>query len=184
MKNGVSTVAFLLLILFGFMFFPTSCGRKIGVDRFDFADMDVMAQVEGMIDGKEISATVFSFPRAEGEEIRASVLYHSPASLEGISITMEACGECSARLGDMTLNTGGLDGLIEPFMPLISPRTVYSVERTESLDEKIRICDENCDLYYVFDGEEGVLKSISGKYMDRDIDIRIKSFSLDFVFPE
>ena len=44
MKNGVSTVAFLLLILFGFMFFPTSCGRKIGVDRFDFADVDVMAQ--------------------------------------------------------------------------------------------------------------------------------------------
>ena len=183
MKNVVGTVAFLLLVLFGFMFFPISCGSNITEDRLELFRRDSRIEIDGIVDGKEIKATLFSFPGAEGADIRASLSFNSPRSLEGINVTLQANGECYARLGDTVIDTEGLDGLIEPFIPLISPGEAYSIRRLDGCEE-VRVCDENCDLTYVFEEGSGILKRVYGKYSERSIDMGIKSFSFDSVLPK
>ena len=183
MKNGVGTVAFFLLVLFLFMFFPVSCASDTAGDRLELFGRDSRIEIEGIVDGKEIKATLFSFPGAEDAEIRASVLFHSPASLNGINVTLLTSGKYSARLGDTAIDTEGLDGLIEPFIPLISPGEAYSIRRLDGCEE-VRVCDENCDLTYVFEEGSGILKRVYGKYSERSIDMGIKSFSFDSVLPK
>lgn len=174
MKSGLQTAGFLLLFLFVFVFFSSSCESISAPDRFAYAKKDLEVEISGKVDQKEIKATLHSRVGAEDEDIRVSLLFTSPESLNGVTVTLLANGDCSARLGDTVIDTEGLEGLIEPFRPVFETGEIYSVKKNTNDSEEVRVCDENCDITYRFTNNSGIPSRIWGKYGERMLDLNIR----------
>lgn len=181
MKSVLQTACLILLFLFTLIFFPVSCASRATEDRFKYAKKNFEAEISGYVNDKEFSAIIQSRPDASENDPKLTVRFTSPESLEGITVTLLANGECSARLGDVCADTEGICGLIEPFVSLVNAGEIYSVKKNQDGSQSVRICDENCDLIYVFPQKSGYPTHVSGKYHEKNIDLEIKSFSFDFV---
>ena len=168
--------------LFTLIFFPVSCASRATEDRFEYSKKNFEAEISGYVNDKELSAIIQSRPGAGENDPKLTVRFTSPESLEGITVTLLANGECSARLGDVCADTNGAYGLIEPFIPLVSAGEIYSVKKNQDGSESVRICDENCDLIYVFEPNSTAPSRIYGTFSGNEIDIILKNFSFDFDF--
>ncbi len=182
MKNGLQTAGFLLLFLFVFIFFSSSCESTMTRDRSEYTKNSFKVEICGKSDEIEIGATLCSLADAKNEEIRATLRYTSPSSLDGMTVTLSANGKYSVRLNGTTADTKGSEGLIEAFRPVFEMGEIYSVTKNSSGGEDVRVCDENCDLIYVFSKNEITPSHIRGQYKGKNIDLTLRNFSFDFGF--
>ena len=173
---------FLLLFLFLFVFFSSSCTAGATRDRAEYLKNDFSVEVSGSVGEKEIGAILQSRHDAVGNETRALVRFTSPKSLCNLVATVSADGKCNARLGDVIVDAEGLEGLVEPFSPVFEMGEIYSVTVDDDGCERVRICDENCDLIYVFEPNSTAPSRIYGTFSGNEIDIILKNFSFDFDF--
>ena len=150
MKSEMHAVGFLLLFIFLFVFFSSSCTGITAQDKSEYTKNDFTVEVRGSIEEKEIGAILYSRPHAEGEEARAILRFTYPESLCGMTATLSANGEQSLRLGDTVTDADGIYSLTAPFRPIYEMGEPYSLTKDARGEEKVRICDENCDLVYIF----------------------------------
>ena len=182
MKSEMHAAGFLLLFLFLFVFFSSSCSAGATRDRAEYTKKNFSVEISGSIDEKEIGAILHSRPDARDEEPRALVCFTYPKSLCDIITTVSAEGECNIRLGDIVTDAEGLDGLVVPFRPVFEMGEIYSVTVDGDGCDKVRICDEKCDLIYVFEQNSSVPTRIYGDFWGKKIDLILKNFSFDFDF--
>ncbi|MGM9643963.1 MAG: hypothetical protein ACI3X1_02645 [Eubacteriales bacterium] len=177
MKSNIATLGFLLLVLFAYIFCSGSCsGVSPVADPFKYANRDFNAEIQGNIDGVDIKALLQSRPSAVGGEASICLRYTSPESLEGLTLTRFHDGREEARLGELKVDNYNLKGLIEPFEVYFGNFTVSSQRCGDNGEIYVSICDENCDLKYVFaHGTEYPCK-VSGTYKGRNIDLSVTDF--------
>ena len=173
MKSGLQTAGFLLLFLFVFVFFLSSCESRIAQDRFAYTKKNIEVEISGKIDGEQIRATLHSNAGAENQEIKVSLRFTCPKSLDGITVALLANGDCSARLHDTAVHTEGLEGLIEPFRPVFEAGDVFSVKKNSDGSEDVRVYDENCDITYRFVNDSDIPLLVRGECCGKKLDLLI-----------
>lgn len=173
MKSGVQTAGFLLLFLFVFVFFSSSCESRIAQDRFAYAKEELNVEISGTIDEKEVRAIMYNRPNAKNEEIKAVLRFTFPESLEGMTVTLLANGDCNVRLGGAVVDTEGFEGLVEPFRPVFEPGEIHSVKKNSRDSDDVRVCDENCDITYRFVNNFDIPSRIWGECGGKKLDFTI-----------
>ena len=181
MKKDLEALGFLLFFLFLFIFFSSSCTRGATEERVGYADKSFRCDITGYVNGKEIEATLTHIHNPSEDGIEALVYFSSPKGVEGVTVTLSANGICNARLGDTVIESIGLKGLIYPLEPIFDVGDTYSVRKTQEGATEVRVCDENCDLKYVFLPNSSVPSQIIGKNNGAEVDFRLTDFSFDFV---
>lgn len=171
---------FFTLILMLSVFASASCHSGDIEDRFDYTERNFKVEISGFIDENEVFATLYSIPGTIGDESRAMIKFHSPRALDGITVSVSKKGEYSARLGSAAVSCEWAQEIFEPFLPVIERGEIYSVRKNESGGADIRICDENCDLIYVFKQDSDAPSRIYGKISGRSIDLSLQNFVFDF----
>ena len=178
-KRGFGIFFFILILTFSALLF-TSCGNDVAKDKFKYANMDFKVEISGFIDGNKVSATFYSTPSAPENGTKAMIKFHSPKALDGVVVSLSNTDEYGARLGSSALSGEWARGLFEPFFPIFQTGEIYSVQKSNTGEIDIRICDENCDLTYVFFKNSEFPSRIFGKYSGRDIDFTLQSFDYNF----
>lgn len=177
MKSNIATLGFLLLVLFAYIFCSGSCSGTSAISNpFGYSNRDFNAEIQGNIDGVEIKALLQNRPSAVGEEASICLRYTAPESLEGLTLTRFCDGREEARLDELKVDNYNLKGLIEPFEVYLGSFTVSSQRRGDSGEILVSVCDENCDLKYVFAPETEYPCKVSGTFMGRHIDFSVTYF--------
>lgn len=180
MKSNIATLGFLLFSLFVYMFCSGSCSKSSLLSKpFEFENKDFDTEIQGNIDGMEIKAQLQSRPSAVGGEASICLKFTSPESLEGMILTRFHDGREEARLGETTINSY-FKGLIEPFEVYFEKFTVSSQRCGDNGEIYVSVCDENCDLVYVFKPEAEYPFKVNGIINGRKINL----YATDFRFPE
>lgn len=177
MKSNIATLGFFLLVLFAYIFCSGSCsGVSLIADPFEYTKQDFDAEIQGNIDGIDIKALLQSRPSAVGGEVSICLKFSSSESLRGLTLTRFLDGREEARLGELKVDNSNLKGLIEPFEVYFGNFTVSSQRCGDNGDIYVSVCDENCDLEYVFAPETEFPCKVSGTYNGRDVDLSVTDF--------
>ena len=176
MKSDLSTAAFLLFFILLFGFGMNSCSGEVDADRFQYTKLDFDAQIHGAIDGQEIEARLQSRPAAEDGECVLLLSFQAPSPLSGLTVSRSASGIAEVRLGELVLREIDVDGFLEPFLPLICPGDISSVKRDENGNTVVSVCDENCDITYVFSADGEMPSRIYGQYKGKMLDLFIEEY--------
>lgn len=175
MKNSYSAVGFLLFLIFAVIFFG-SCETKVGGNPLDFANAPQSVVMEGKLDGIDVRATVRLNANAEDGESVISMRFLAPNSLSGIVVTQYADGRSQARLDNVCFDGTALDGIIEPFFLMLSPKEYESITKTGKNTVEIRVSDNERTLTYVFYNGEMLPQRIYGTVLGREADFTLESF--------
>ena len=173
MKTSIQTVGFFLLFFFWFLICPSSCAGDAVIDRRGYTRQDLDLRLTGTVNETKLEGRLSSRPNAEGEDSRAIFIIESPASLRGLTVTLSANGDVSARLGDITESSDAVAPLADLFMPIIEMGEISSVKKGEGGSVTVAVKDEICDLEYVFAPDSRLPSQISGKYKDKTVNILI-----------
>lgn len=109
----------------------------VSCDAFDARvklDKAFTANVEGEIDGRKISARVYCDPTEHITKeiyVRLSVSMLTPASLQGVTLTLRSDGKASIRLGQNTVEGANIDGMLAPFLAIFPDGEYSSVEKND-----------------------------------------------------
>ena len=173
MKTSIQTVGFFLLFFFWFLICPSSCSGDVAIDRRGYTRQDLDLRLAGTVNETKFEGRLSSRPNADGEDSRAIFIIESPASLRGLTVTLSANGDVSARLGDITESSDAVAPLADLFMPIIEMGEISSVKKGEGGSVTVAVKDEICDLEYVFAPDSRLPSQISGKYKDKTVNILI-----------
>ena len=177
MKSNIATLGFFLLVLFAYIFCSGSCsGVSLIADPFEYTKQDFDAEIQGNIDGIDIKALLQSRPSAVGGEVSICLKFSSSESLRGLTLTRFLDGREEARLGELKVDNSNLKGLIEPFEVYFGSFTVSSQRCGDNGEIYVSVCDENCDLEYVFAPETEFPCKVSGTYNGRNVDLSVTDF--------
>ncbi len=179
MKSNLSTAAFLLFFILLFGFNLNSCSTAATRDRFQYTRLDFDAEMCGTVDGEKIEASLKSRPSAEDGKCVLLLSFRSPAALCGLTLSRDASGETEARLGELVLPSIDADGFFEPFLSLVYRGDAFSVRYDGNQNAIVSVCDENCDLVYLFQKEYSYPRQISGTVGSRKIELTLEK--LDFI---
>ena len=127
--------------------------------------------LKGVIDGGEVSATVFCDPTEhKTKEIynKLTITFHSPAGLSGITVSLRSDGKATVRLRDSEEEAPLYSGMTEPYLFLLESEP-YSVERVDGGYSMI-VSRDNEQLKCTFD-QNMVLKKIKGRYFGHEIEL-------------
>lgn len=182
MKRQLIKSCALLLLLLAAMPFFSSCKNTSAEKRLEYAKSRFCAKISGKVNENEVYATLYSDPEAENGAARATLVFSQPKGLEGIAVTLFANGECGVRIGDSTLSADRAHDILKPYFPVFSVGEVYSSESLGNGGERIRVCDENCDLIYTFEENSDYPHRIQGVYFGNNIDFLIEDFAFNFDF--
>lgn len=177
-KMLLSSILLIFLLLFAVAL--PSCKSGGIEDRFAYTKRNFKAEIKGSVDGQEVFAVILNCPDASSDGSRTIVRFNAPDTLKGITVTLSESGSCAARLGDKAMSATWAKGLIEPFLPLVTGGEIYSVAKNDNGGQNVRICDENCDLIFVFKESASTPSHISGKISGREIELEVQNFSFDF----
>ena len=177
MKSALQTLGFFLLFFFVFLICPSSCAGTRTYDAGAFTKRDYDAAISGRIDTLEVSGRAINRPCAAEDEIRFSFCFDSPESLEGMMISVTADGEVFISLdGEMSrcVDDSPLAGAFYPLFEMIG-----NVEVTRTRDGGITAYarDERADLQYSFVSGEELPFRVSGRYLERSIDLTVREIS-------
>lgn len=176
MKSNISTLGFILLVLLAYVFCSGSCSGAIRFsDPFEFTNRSFDAKIHGNIDGVDIKASLQNRPSDVGE-VSICLKFTFPESLEGLTLTRYHDGREEVRLGELKVDNSNLKGLIEPFEVYLESFTVSSQRSGDNEEIYVSICDENCDLEYVFMSETEYPCKVSGTYKGRIVDLSVTDF--------
>ena len=136
-----------------------------------FPEKPFFMSVEGVVDGGEISATVFCDPTEhKTKEIynKLTVTFHSPAGLSGMTVSLRSDGKATVRLRDSEEESPLFSSMTEPYLFLFESEP-YSVERVDGGYSMI-VSRNNEQLKCAFD-QNGELKKIKGRYFGHEIEL-------------
>ena len=173
MKTALQTVCFFLLFFFWFLICPSSCASEAAVNRGAYTKQNFDVKIRGELDGLEIEGVLQSRPDAEGESIKALFRAEAPQSLRGITVSVDGNGCVSARLGEICKTDDSFSSIADFFLPVCEMGEPYSVEKCTDGGVKIRVCDEKCDLVYLFLPESPLPSRISGIYKGKRMDLSV-----------
>ena len=173
MKTALQTVCFFLLFFFWFLICPSSCASEAAIDRSAYTKQDFYAKICGELDGHKMEGVLQSRPSALGESAKAIFKIEVPDSLRGITVSVDASGDVSARLGEICKTDDSLSSIADFFLPVCEMGEPYSVEKCTDGGVKIRVCDEKCDLVYLFLPESPLPSRISGIYKGKRMDLSV-----------
>ncbi len=176
MKSNIATFGFLLLFLLVYMFCSNSCSEQMVSDPFEYTEKAFDAELFGKIDGEEMGAVLQSRPNAAGEEIKVCARFIAPRGLSSITVSLTGDGITEARIGDLKIENDHLKGLLKPFESFYEHASVSSLYRGGNKKLYVTVCDENCDLEYVFAAESPYPEQIKGVYYGRKIEFSVKIF--------
>ncbi len=176
MRSDIATVGFLLLFLLVFIFCSNSCSEPSSQDPLEFTQNNFDAELCGAIDGNEFSAFLQCCSASDRNGKSISVEFSSPLSVRGMKISKGANGEYKLELGDMITNKVNASGLMEPFSALFENKKATSSRKGDHGERILSVCDENCDLEYIFLLDDTYPCKIRGTINERKIDINIKIF--------
>jgi len=148
-----------------------------GLDPRISLDSAFTANIEGEIDGREISARVYcdlSEHITKEIYVRMSVSLLSPESLRGVTLTLRSDGKASARLGQNTVEGAYIDGMIAPFLASFPDGEYSSVEKGE--EGFLAIWRKGEDTVEISFDINGVPKSAKGYVGARKISFVITNF--------
>ena len=179
MKTALQTVCFFLLFFFVFLICPSSCASEASVDRSLYTRQNFDAKICGTVRGMEIEGVLHNRPTAADSLAKAEFIFSEPEALKDLSLSLEADGGVSARLYGMTVTSDHIAPLANFFLPVIKMGEIKSVERSKDGEIKLCICDEDCNLEYVFLSSTLLPSRICGEYDGCMIDISIIEISND-----
>ncbi len=177
MKSNIATAAFLLLFILIFAFGLNSCSDGMAQDRLEYTEKDFDAEISGTLDGQRIEAILRNRPSAENGECIRTLTFTFPESLRGMILSCSNEEENEIRLGDLIIKDIDTSGLWQPFFPFFGTSEMLSTETDRNGNTVISVCDENCDVKYVFSQDSDYPKRIFGKVGDRKIDLSVKSLN-------
>ena len=179
MKSNVATVAFLLLCIIIFGIGMNACGGTATRNRFEYTERNLDAKIYGKIDGNEVTVTLKSRPNATEGESNLTLIYKSPAAFSGLVLSQNTSGIFDARLGELIMQDFKADGLVEPFLTLLSPGEISSIVKDRRGNTTVFVKQNEIDLEYLFPKGQEYPQSIKGRISTREIELFIQS--LDFV---
>ncbi len=176
MRSDIATVGFLLFFLLIFVFCSNSCSEDTLKDPFEYTKAEFDAEICGTVDGSELSAVIHSHPRTKDAESFIEIKFTYPKTLEGLCAKLYENGGSEVRLGELSAENIDISGLIEPFSAYLSPKEITSAQVGDKGEKILSVCDENCDLKYVFTQNKNYPEKISGNIEGRQICFEAKSF--------
>ncbi len=175
------SLAFLLVLSAAMLIF-SSCRSINAEKKLEYVKSAFCAKIRGRVDENEVIATLYSNPDAQNDGVRATLVFSHPKGLQGVTVTLCANGEYGVRVGESSVRADWAEGLLKPYFPIFSVGGVYSAQLLDDGTQKIRVCDENCDLIYVFDKDSNAPRNIQGVYFSKNIDFVIEDFSFNYDF--
>ncbi len=172
MKSDIAAASFLILFLLIFAFYSTSCSSNVISDPFDYTDEDFDVEISGTVDEQSVRAKLSVRPNAGEEECSICLCFIYPEHLNGITVTLYSDGKSEARLGSSVYSGIDFEGLVAPFLSLCEGKEISSVKKYGDRNE-VRVCDESCDLNYVFLHDFKIPVSVKGEYSGRIIDLKL-----------
>ncbi len=176
MRSDIATVGFLLFFLLIFVFCSNSCSEDTLKDPFEYTKAEFDAEICGMLGESEFSAVIHSHPGARDAEGFIEINFTCPKALEGLCAKLYENGSSEVRLGELSAENIDISGLIEPFSVYISDKEISSAQVGDKGEKILSVCDENCDLKYIFSPNEVYPEKINGNIEGRQILFETKSF--------
>ena len=173
MKSSMQTIGFLLFSLFFFTFCLGSCKSEAAIDRSGYTQKNFDAKIVGELDGERIEGILHNRTDAESGNIGALFCFEAPLSVKGMTVYRDCTGSITTRLGDLTLSDELFEPLSDIFLPIVDMGEISFVTGNGDGSVTVRICDENCDLEYIFPPDGDIPGRIWGTFNGRSIDIDI-----------
>lgn len=168
--NKRTVFAFLTVLLL----LLVSC-ENCGIEYGSYLDEPFFASISGVVDGIEVKAEIYCDPTEHlSREIyeKLIVRFLSPASLEGLTVTLLSSGEGIVRLGDVVPEGESFDDIADPFLALCPSGEPSSVRKEENGEVTVIYKSSEKDLTYTFD-KDGVVKNVKGVQNGREIDLTV-----------
>lgn len=178
MKSNIATAAFLFFCILIFGFQMNSCKSADLKGRFEYSRCDLDAKICGTVDGDEVEVILKSRPSAAENEYGVTLIFESPAALDGLVISRAQTGICEARLGELVLRDFDADGFLEPFLTLLYSGEISSIKRDAEGNTAVTVKDGERELEYVFRDECEYPYSIKGRIGERSIALVVQSLDL------
>lgn len=177
MKSALQTICFFLLFFFLFLICPSSCTSEAAIDRSAYTKKDFDARICAELDGMRIEGLLQNMPSASDDSAGAVFRVEAPDSLRGITVSVDKNGAVSARLGEICKSDNALSSIADFFLPVVKMGETYSVEKGSDGSLKVRVCDGECDLVYLFSPDSPFPSRISGIFKEKNIDISIEGIN-------
>ena len=175
MKSSMQTIGFLLFSFFFFTFCLGSCKSEAAIDRSGYTQRSFDARIVGELDGERIEGILHNRPDAEPGKVDVLFCFEAPLSVKGVTVCRDSEGNISASLGEMTLSDHFFEPLSDIFLPVVDMGEISSVTGNGDGSVTVRICDENCNLEYIFPPDGDLPDRIRGTFRGRSIDIGIST---------
>ncbi len=173
LRNDLSTISFLLLFAFVFIFCSNSCTQIPSTDYFEYTENKFNAVISGEIDGSEIEARLAFDPQAESEDVKILLTFSKPESLAGLNLTLFADGSSSARIGDVVVESIDLEGISAPFIHICTRQEPYSVKKFDDGSTSVTVKNSEGSFEYRFKRASYLPFKIKGNIGERHIDVTI-----------
>lgn len=177
MKSNIATIAFLLLCFIIFGIGLNACGGTATRNRFEYTERNLDAKIYGKIDGNEVTVTLKSRPNATEGECNLTLIYESPAAFSGLVLSRNTSGIFEARLGELIMQDFKADGLVEPFLALLSPAEISSVAKDREGNTTVCVKQDEIDLEYLFLQGQEYPQSIKGYIATREIELFVQNLA-------
>lgn len=148
---------------------PSECRKSL--------ECPFWADVEGIVDGREVRAEVYCDPTEhKTKEIfnRLTVSFTSPNALAGITVSLRSDDLATVRLKDTEVEMPIYREMTEPYLALTPFGELYSQKQTAAGYEVIY--KQGADSVTYCFGADGVLTSVRGTVDSRSFDLTVKNF--------
>ena len=148
---------------------PSECRKSL--------ECPFWADVEGIVDGREVKAEVYCDPTEhKTKEIfnRLTVRFTSPHALAGITVSLRSDGLATVRLKDAEVEMPIYREMTEPYLALTPFGELYSQKQTSDGYEATYKQGKDAVTYYF--GADGVLKGVKGTVDSRSFSFTVTNF--------